>query len=773
MLFNREKSIKFCQSAIDWILLFLVFWIPLSFAFFHEINNVFALNKVEYLRIFITLAVLFFFAKIFLAGKIKYRFSAWLLAFAAMLAGSWFVSAYFAAIPAFAFWGNYERQEGFFTFIFYLLFFLLLIFNLENIAAAKRYVLAMILASLFACLYGCLQFFHLDLIRWAETSRIFSTLGQPNFFGHFLILVIPFSAYALFFWARRRSLKILLAVLLAMQIFCLLATYSRAAWLGLAAEIFFIILFYLFWRGKKKFAYGLIVLALIAIGAAASQVSFSPRPAITHYSLSSRIAAAFDFSQGSTKVRLNAWQAAAGEFKDASLFHKFFGYGPDSLSEIFARRYQPNWALDDAINSWPDRAHNLFLDIVLSFGLTGLAVYFLIFLYFFRLIIKFFQTSTRDENFWLSLAGVAALIGYFFNNLLGFSDIPQYFYFFLILGLLAHLISSAAPEKEIKIKFAPISRLVIYIFILILAAIFIFYYNIRPLIADNYFIRAIIAINGGDCPDSLNDGARAIAAGGGNSSFYQGEYLQLGLLCYGQLPASDQLEVKNNLLLYADSLPAENYFSFAKYRANVEALLAENGGQGFSALAEKDFSALAGKYPTVSAIYEDWADFALKSGRNDEALTLAAEGLNALPLAAMTERGYFTHRPQIEGQEINFYLISGSAEAQENNSAAALDWYEKIVAINPDYSPVYKNIADLYFKKKYLNQAIVYDKKGMSLSPDDSAWPLALGILYKAKGDASSSLDYFRQALELDPRSQEAFDQINIIKKSEQGTVSK
>jgi O-antigen ligase len=762
-LFNREKSTKFCQSAIDWILLFLVFWIPLSFAFFHEINNVFALNKVEYLRVFVTLAVLLFLAKIFLAGKIKYRFSGWLLALATMLAGTWFVSAYFAAIPAFAFWGNYERQEGFFTFIFYLLFFLLLIFNLENITAAKRYVLAMIMASLFACLYGCLQFFHLDLIQWAETARIFSTFGQPNFFGHFLILVIPFSVYALFFWVRRGSLRILLAILLAAQIFCLLATYSRAAWLGLAAEIFFVVLFYLFWRGKKKFAYGLIVLALIAIGAAASQVSFSPQPVITHNSLSSRIAAAFDFSQGSTKVRLNAWQAAAGEFKDATIFHKFFGYGPDSLSEIFAKRYQPNWALDDAINSWPDRAHNLFLDIILSFGLIGLIVYFLIFLYFFRLIIKFCQTSTRDENFWLCITCLAALIGYFFNNLLSFSDIPQFLYFFLILGLLSFLIFQGRPEKEIKIKLAPISRLVIFIFILILAAIFIFYYNLEPLAADNNFINSIISINNNNCPDALNDAARAAALGGGNSLFYQGEYIQLGLLCYGSLPAADQQSVKNNLLLYAGSLPAENYFYFAKYRANVEALLAENGDNDFSAPAEKDFSALAGKYPAVSAVYEDWADFALQTGRNDEALKLAAEGLNVLPLAVMAERGYFTHRPQIEGQEISFYLISGSAEAQKNNSAAALAWYEKVIAINPSYPPVYKNIADVYFKNKNFDKAVFYDEKGYELSPHDSAWPLALGILYKAKGDASSSLDYFRQALSLNPRSQEAFNEIKSL----------
>jgi O-antigen ligase len=762
-LFDREKATKFCQSAIDWILLFLVFWLPLSFAFFHETLNVFVLDKATLLRVAAVIIAWLFLGKIFLAGKIKYRFSRCFFGLFILLAGSWLISASFSPIPAIGFWGNYERQLGFFTLISFWLFFLFLLFDIESFFSAKRYLLAMFFSSFLACVYGLMQFFGLDLIKWAETGRIFSTLGQPNFFGHWLILIIPFSVYGIIFLARRFSTRFLLVALLACQIFCLLFTYSRSAWLGLAAEIILALLVFLFRRGRKKTAGGLLILVLAGIIFASSLVTFSPRPAQLDYSLPSRLTSAFDFSQGSIKVRLNIWQAAVSEFRDESWGRKIFGYGPDSFSEIFARRYQSYWPLDERINTWPDRAHNVFGDIVLSFGLFGLAAFSLLFFYFLRLGRKFFKNAPKDDEFWLAIACLAALAGYFCNNLFNFSDIPEYLYFYLILGWLAFLFFRPQEEKELKIKLTVLSRLIIFIFFSIFAAVFILYFNLRPLWADHYLIRAAIRINY-NCPAALNDVTRAVAWGGGNSLYYQGEYLAAGLICFDNLPKEDQASLINNMLFYLDSLPAEKNFSLAKYRAEVEALLAEKSDKIYSAAAEKDFAALALKYPRISSVYENWADFELKTGHNAEAIDIADKGLATLPLAVLARRGYFSHRPEIEDQEISYYIILGKAEEQKNNPDGAMVYYEKIIAINPGYPPVYKKIADIYYQRKDWDKALWYNEKGRLLSPKDLSWPLAIGLLYQEKGDSQSALEYFKKVLILDPANRSAQKFIDDLK---------
>jgi O-antigen ligase len=762
--FDRKKIIEFCRSATDWILLFLVFWLPLSFAFFHETLNVFALNKAVVLRVFVTLAALLFLGKTFLAGKLEYRFGRWVFIISAVLAGSWLVSAFFSPINAFGFWGNYERQLGFFTLIFFWLFFFILIFSLENISQLKRYLIAAFFSSFLACAYGLIQFSGLDLIKWAETGRIFSTLGQPNFFGHWLILIIPFSVYGIIFWARRISTRSMLAVLILLQIYCLVLTYSRSAWLGLAAEIFFGLLLFLFWQGRKKIAFGLIIFTLAGVIFASSLISFSPRPAYPNHPLLSRVSAAFDLSQGSVKARLNTWQAAASIFKEESLGRKLFGYGPDSLAEFFARHYQGSWSLDDNINTWPDRVHNIFGDIVLSFGLFGLFAYLLFCLYFFRQGWIFFKIAPRDDRFWLAAACVLALIGYFFNNLLSFSDIPEYLYFYLILGSLAFLFAYDKEKKELKIKLAVFSRLIIYIFFFVLAAIFIVYFNLRPLWADHYFIRAANRINY-YCAGALDDNNRAIAWGGGNSLFYQGEYLVAGMYCFNNLPQEEQNKLKENMLFYLGSLPVEKYFIFAKYQAKTEAMFALKGDQFYADRAEKDFAALALKYPQLSEIYEDWAGFELEEGRNDEAIDIANKGLQTLPLDALAVRGFFPHRPEIEEQQINYYLILGTAEEQKNNPDSALDFYQKIIAVNPGYSLVYKKIADVYYRKKDLDKALWYNKSGYLLSPKDSSWPMAIGLLYEEQGNKNSAIEYFEKVLVLDPNNKDAQKQIDDLNK--------
>ncbi len=85
---------------------------------------------------------------------------------------------------------------------------------------------------------GILQHFRPELLPAANSypGRALGPFGQPNRMGGYLIAMIPV-ALGLAFLAQDRALKAGLLLVSFGLVFCLAATYSRGAWLGLAAGL--------------------------------------------------------------------------------------------------------------------------------------------------------------------------------------------------------------------------------------------------------------------------------------------------------------------------------------------------------------------------------------------------------------------------------------------------------------------------------------------------------------------------------------------------------
>src|SRR5262249_28688737 len=99
-----------------------------------------------------------------------------------------------------------------------------------------------VVAAALAASYGLVQLLGLDPFPWSDASLIntfvrpFGPLGHPNFLAAYLVLALPL---ALVFlgdaWRRRRvALAVLLGFVVGLCLLIILATLSRAAWLGLA-----------------------------------------------------------------------------------------------------------------------------------------------------------------------------------------------------------------------------------------------------------------------------------------------------------------------------------------------------------------------------------------------------------------------------------------------------------------------------------------------------------------------------------------------------------
>ena len=116
-----------------------------------------------------------------------------LIAPVAALASIYIFSTLFSVTPYASLWGSYQRLQGTYTTLSYLVIFAAMAANLRSRPQVERLVGAMILASLPVSLYGVLQRFGADPIPWGGdvTARIASNMGNSIFVAAYLIMVFP------------------------------------------------------------------------------------------------------------------------------------------------------------------------------------------------------------------------------------------------------------------------------------------------------------------------------------------------------------------------------------------------------------------------------------------------------------------------------------------------------------------------------------------------------------------------------------------------------
>jgi tetratricopeptide (TPR) repeat protein/O-antigen ligase len=146
--------------------------------------------------------------------------------------------------------------------------------------AVDRITKILIITAYIAVLYGLVQFLDwryfphkeqgpgLDPFVWrgAFGPRVFSTYGNPNFFGNFLVIIFPISITQ---FLKRRS--VFLLPLVVLNLACLYWTETKGAFIGFGLSTFLLLVFYgyFFMRDKIKSRWKfLLVAALIPLGAA-------------------------------------------------------------------------------------------------------------------------------------------------------------------------------------------------------------------------------------------------------------------------------------------------------------------------------------------------------------------------------------------------------------------------------------------------------------------------------------------------------------------------
>ncbi|MDD4089832.1 MAG: O-antigen ligase family protein, partial [Tissierellia bacterium] len=338
-------------------------------------------------------------------------------------------SVYTAENKEFAIIGIPGRWEGLVTILLYM--FLFIVARLYLTPDERLFKIILFTATIVS-IYGILQTmgidpFPRDILRENWGSRAFSTMGNPNFLGSYMVLIIPISIY---FYIINKNITGLTAYIILF--YCLLCTNTRGAWLGTITSILaFAAIHYIYFRYSKEEFNRYIILFVITVLLLALYNFNTDGAFIDRFLSISRDANEFladgDRSDYTGAHRGFIWKRVVELIKARPLT----GYGLENLGEAFKKNYAK-----DMIEFWgevryPDKAHNEYLHIAVTTGIPSLLIYLTL---SFQIILK---GLFRLKNCKIMLLILSSVMGYMTAAFFNISVVSVAYVYWSFLGLLA------------------------------------------------------------------------------------------------------------------------------------------------------------------------------------------------------------------------------------------------------------------------------------------------------------------------------------------------
>jgi len=271
--------------------------------------------------------------------------------------------------------GAQGRFEGLVAFVVYsLVYFLALQFVGEE-GRTLRLAQVLFCSSLVVALYGLLQYTGVvllpDELPWMETERAFSTYGNPNMLGGFLVFPVTISL-GLALRERVTWLRLIYWAGFGLNAFALVVTFTRGAWIGGFVGVLLISV--IAWRQRAKLRRLDLVPGGLFGAAAVAVIVRSLSSSNDATNIGKRLSSLFQTSTGSGQTRTEIWQAAADAIKERPLF----GWGPDTFGLVFSKFKPAEYVRDAGGSSVADNAHDYPLHLAAGVGIAGVLLFFAI-----------------------------------------------------------------------------------------------------------------------------------------------------------------------------------------------------------------------------------------------------------------------------------------------------------------------------------------------------------------------------------------------------------
>jgi tetratricopeptide (TPR) repeat protein len=310
-----------------------------------------------------------------------------------------------------------------------------------------------------------LEHFGINKNLWVQDvqSRVFSTLGQPNWLAAYLAILLPLSIYKITS-SSTKKLSTFYFLLSTFYYICLLFTKSKS---GILAAIISIAIFFIFkiirdikekvlFINLKSYIIYLVFLFLsLTISNPIKDLVFPTKLEIRNSTLEINN---LNITP-SSDIRKIVWKGSIDLFKKFPLF----GTGV----ETFAYSYYWTRPLEHNLTSeWDflyNKAHNEYLNYLATTGLVGSLPYLVLTITVLFLLIKnsFRNPTLEIRN--LSIALLSSYISILITNGFGFSVVVVSLYFFLFPALSGNQLSNHPTTPHPRHKYSIPLLFVIFI----------------------------------------------------------------------------------------------------------------------------------------------------------------------------------------------------------------------------------------------------------------------------------------------------------------------
>lgn len=633
-----------------------------------------------------------------------------------------------------SFWGTLERMGGLWSFWHYFIFYIIITSVLQTKEEWFRLFKVTVVVGVLSALYGFGQRTDISFfIGSGGRTRIFGTIGNAALFAGYQIFNV-FIALILAFTAKekvQRNMWLGASVLMTVAVFM---TAVRGSILGISLG--FVVFAFLYFLQGRSYRAKQVFVSLLVLGVlfVVASLTFKDSSFIKSSPYLSRVTD-FSLSNRTVETRFWAWEAGLNGWKENPKTI-LVGWGPENFNIPFSKYFNPLFFRGPSSETLFDRAHNMFVEILVTMGLVGLITYISIFGMMFFVL---WRLRHDPEKRIFSMGLIAMTIAYMVHNAFIFDTSANFIVFFTILGFTSFVTQNQIQQQKNQIRKTTGLQRSLIILLLIAILVLVYRTNIIQSKANRSATRGIVAGWNDDFDTAMVYYKTSVGYG------VPGKYEERNRLAQYLLDYSVSKDTKDLVVVEA--------FKFAIQEEEKNAL--ENHQDYLPELYLSRLNIILGKDDP-------------KSPYNDVAIQHAQKALSYSETFVRTYyeigQGYLNKKDYVRAKEafqkaidLNpnvglSYWYLGVISMQEGKVDQGLELINQAVALGYGLGESeYLNLAGIYIKRSdFANLVSIYE----SLVRIDSKNPqyiASLAVTYARVGRIDEAVATARLAAQVDP----------------------